>query len=113
MLEQCFSTHSLFSQRLLFIDADVEVHRLNPQQHSTLDLSGQGVKHRPRERDANVETISVTSDDWQEVGSGGARGLSHLVARYCLCKTHIHMKPLSVDVDVTFMLAVKDHNGCR
>lgn len=60
--------HSLLSQRLLLVDAHVEVHGLHPQQHAALDLLGQRVEHAPRQRDADVEAVAVPGDDGQHVG---------------------------------------------
>lgn len=71
-------THSLLSQRLLLIDANVEVHWLDPQQHAALDLPRQRVEHGSRQRDANVEAVPVPCDDRQHVGGGAAGGLGHL-----------------------------------
>lgn len=60
--------HSLLSQRLLLVDAHVEVHGLHPQQHAALDLLRQRVEHGPRQRDADVEAVAVPGDDGQHVG---------------------------------------------
>lgn len=49
--------HAPLSQCLLLIDAHVEEHRLHPQQHAALDLSGQGVKQRAWQRDSHVKAI--------------------------------------------------------
>lgn len=70
--------HSLLGQRLLFVDADVEVHRLDSQQHPALDLPRQRVKHAARKRDADVEAVPVACDDGQHVGGGAARRLGDL-----------------------------------
>ena len=74
-------SHSLLRQRLLLVDADVEVHRLDPEQHAALDLSRQSVEHGPRQRDADVEAVSVPGDDRQHVGRRAAGGLGHLRVR--------------------------------
>lgn len=71
-------TDSLLGQRLLLVDADVEVHRLHPEQHAALDLPRQGVEYGRRQRDSDVEAVSVPGDDGQQVGSGAAGGLRHL-----------------------------------
>ena len=71
-------TRSLLCQCLLLVDADVEVHRLDPQQHAALDLPRQRVEHGSRQRDANVEAVPVPRDDRQHVGGGAAGGLGHL-----------------------------------
>lgn len=70
--------HSLLSERLLLVDADVEVHGLDPQQHAALDLPRQRVEHGRRQRDADIEAVPVPRDDRQHVGGGAAGGLGHL-----------------------------------
>lgn len=69
---------SLLSERLLLVDANVEVHRLHPQQHAALDLTGQRFEHGPRQRDADVEAIPVPRDDRQHLGGGVASCLGDL-----------------------------------
>lgn len=78
--------HSLLGQRLLLVDAHVEVHWLHPQQHAALDLSGQGFKHGPRQRDADIEAIPVPCDDRQQLGDGGAGCLGDLKG----AKVHVY-----------------------
>lgn len=78
--------HSLLGQRLLLVDSHVEVHRLHPQQHAALDLSGQGFEHGPRQRDADIEAIPVTCDDRQHLGGGGAGCLGDLKG----AKVHVY-----------------------
>lgn len=68
----------LFGQRLLLVDADVKVNRLDPQQHAALNLPRQRVEHAARQRDANVEAVPVARDDGQHVGGGAAGCLSDL-----------------------------------
>lgn len=69
---------SLLGQRLLLVDAHVKVHRLDPQQHSALDLPRQRVEHAARQRDPDVEAVPVARDDWQHVGCGAAGCLGDL-----------------------------------
>lgn len=69
---------SLLGQRLLLVDADVEVHGLDPQQHAALDLPRQRVKHGSRQRDAHIEAVPVARDDRQHVGGGAAGCLGDL-----------------------------------
>lgn len=56
---------SLLGQRLLLVDAHVEEHRLDPQQHPTLDLPGQRIKHGPWQRHQNVDPGPVACDGGQ------------------------------------------------
>lgn len=53
----CRRRHTPLSQCLLLIDAHVEEDRLHPQQHATLDLSGEGVKQWAWQRDPHVKAI--------------------------------------------------------
>ncbi len=69
---------SLLGERLLLVDAHIEQHRLYPQQHAVLDLPWQCIKHASRERDANVEPVSISGDHRQHVGGRGRDGLCHL-----------------------------------
>lgn len=69
---------SLLCQSLLLVDAHVEVNRLDPEQHAALDLPRQHVEHGSRQRDADVEAVSVPRDDGQHVGGGAAGRLGHL-----------------------------------
>lgn len=50
--------HPPLSQCLLLIDAHVEEDWLHPQQHATLDLSGQGVEQRSWQRDPHIKAIT-------------------------------------------------------
>ena len=50
--------HTPLSQCLLLIDAHVEEDWLHPQQHATLDLSGQGVKQWSWQGDSHIKAIT-------------------------------------------------------
>lgn len=78
---ELFTAISLLGQCLLLIDSYVEEHRLDSQQHPTLDLSRQSVKHGSRQGHQNVNPISIACDGGQHVRGRASRGLSNLGVR--------------------------------
>lgn len=69
---------SLLSQRLLLIDAHVEVDWLDSEQHPALDFSRQNIKHGCWQWDPNVDAISIPCDDRQHVEGRPSSCLSYL-----------------------------------
>lgn len=58
--------HVPLGQRLLLIDAHIEEHRLDPQQHPALELPRQGIEQGPRQGDPHIEAVPG-----ERAGGGG------------------------------------------
>lgn len=72
--------HVPLGQRLLLIDAHIEEHRLDPQQHPALELPRQGIEQGPRQGDPHIEAVPG-----ERAGGGrGGTGNGHTTQEHLL-----------------------------
>lgn len=70
-------SHSLLSQRLLFIDPHIKQDRLHAEEHPVLDLPWQRVEHHAGHWNPDVEAAPVSRDHRQHVRGETGSCLGH------------------------------------